>query len=144
MAGGATIRLSPLSFSNPRIGKYRYSDDAIQSAYVRSVSRDLVQAIYRGCIRHDSNARYRVLVQVQGLAIIKWLERQFPEADFHYADRKLVEGYEDRRAKARLAEQAGESKTVTARQLHNDVDRVMDELGLVPLVRFQIKGKVSG
>ena len=119
-------------FGNPKIGKYRFKDGAIHAAYVRSVSRDIVQGIYRGRIRHDSRCRYRVLIQVKSLAVIKFLEKQFPGAVFHYRDRKIVEAVEEGMSKSRLAEQAGEDKDVTHRQLLDDVGRVIDELQFAP------------
>jgi hypothetical protein len=120
------------AFGIPRIGKFRFADDSIHAAYVRSVSRDIVQGIYRGCIRHDSHARYHVLLQVQGIAIIKWIEKQFPEADFRYRSRWIARAFEQGLAKARIADQLEDSSEVTRRQLHKDIDKVADEMHFVP------------
>jgi hypothetical protein len=120
------------AFGVPRIGKFRFLDDSIHAAYIRSVSRDIVQGIYRGCIRHDSKARYRVLLQVQGLAIIKWIEKQFPEADFRYRSRSIAEAYEEGAAKARIADSLAEDRDVTRRQLLKDIEKMAREMPFVP------------
>jgi hypothetical protein len=118
-------------FGLPKLSKYRFKNDAIQAAYVRSVTRDLMQGIFRGKIRDDANSPYRVLLVVQGLSIVRWLEKEFPGATIEYPDKGLCFAAEDGASRAVLVDEVRTAETGN-RQGYKEVDRVIDELGFVP------------
>jgi hypothetical protein len=122
-------------FSDSKLSKYRFSNDAVHAAYVRSVTRDFMQGIFRGRIRDDSSLPYRVLLVVQGLSILSWLEKEFPGAKFDYPDRELCHAVSDGAPRAALAEHASSSGDgngdVSERQGYSRVDRVADALQFI-------------
>jgi len=118
-------------FGLPKLSKYRFKNDAIQAAYVRSVTRDLMQGIFRGKIRDDNRSPYRVFLVVQGLSILRWLEKVFPGAAFEYPDKGICFAAEDGASRAVLVDEPRTTET-GERQGYKEVKRVIDELEFVP------------
>ena len=70
-----------------------FFDKKINAEYLKSLERDLYQAILRGCIRDDSSAEYKVIALVSIPQLINLLKMDLPDAIINFVDNEVLNLY---------------------------------------------------
>ena len=75
--------------------------------YLKSLERDLYQAILRGCIRDDSSAEYKVIALVSIPQLINLLKMDLPDAIINFVDNEILNLYFQGYSETKISQMTG-------------------------------------
>ena len=67
-----------------------FADKKINQQYLKTLERDLYQAIMRGCIREHSDAEYHVIALVNIPQVVNLLKLDLPECHIHFLENEVL------------------------------------------------------
>ena len=84
-----------------------FFDKKINTEYLKSLERDLYQAILRGCIRDDSSAEYKVIALVSIPQLINLLKMDLPDAIINFVDNEILNLYFQGYSETKISQMTG-------------------------------------
>lgn len=104
----------------PKIKKNgHFSHDAINDQYIRTLERDLYQAIMRGKIRDNPNAAYTVVALVSSPAVVEILKEDMPSVSVELVGDDVYNLYLEGFSESEIAQKTGKSKQTVHATLKN-------------------------
>jgi len=108
----------------PKFNKNGHWDNAmIQDQYIRTLERDLYQAILRGCIRNNPATDYNVIALISSPEIISTLQEDLPDAKIVLSDEPVIQMYLDGKSEPEICK-----ATKLAQQTVNDAIKAFQKI----------------
>lgn len=97
----------------------KFQNKLINDMYLRSVQRDLYQAILRGCIRDNSEAVYKVICLISSNQIVKLLKQDLPSAEIILIGQDIFQMYSQGYSEEEIAQKLGKKQPYVSRVIQS-------------------------
>ena len=94
-----------------------FADKHINQQYLKTLERDLYQAIMRGCIREHSDAEYHVIALINIPQLVNLLKLDLPECHIHFLENEVLNLYFQGYSESEIAKETGIAKRTVRDQI---------------------------
>lgn len=94
-----------------------FADKKINLQYLKTLERDLYQAIMRGCIRENSDAEYHVIALINIPQLVNLLKIDLPECCIHFLENEVLNLYFQGYTESEIAEKTGLARRTVRDQI---------------------------